>query len=100
MSRPQNNCRTLLRPQNQPNRAQKDKNAPKIQPNYNFTIQGIIENESCSTTWVHHKTVFEPIVEPKNSPLGPKKVNNNQKIKSKSNFRMEGSKENKSYCTI
>ena len=78
MSKHQNSCRTLLQPQNQPIRAQKDKNAPKIQPNSNFTIQGIIENESCSTTWVDHKTVVEP--DPKSSPLGSQKVKMAQKF--------------------
>ena len=29
---------------------QKDKNDPKIKSNSNVRIQGIIENESCSTT--------------------------------------------------
>ena len=75
MSRPQNSCRTFLRPQNQPIRAPKDKNDPKIRSNSNITMQGIIENEHCSTTGVDPKTVFEPHIEAKNSPLGPEKVN-------------------------
>ena len=60
---------------------QKDKNDPKIKSNSNVTIQGIIENESCSTTWVDPKTVFESHIEPEKSLLGPKKVKNKPKIK-------------------
>ena len=52
---------------------QKDKNYPKIKSNLNVRIQGIIQNESFSTTWVDPKTVLEPHIEPKNSPLGPRK---------------------------
>ena len=43
---------------------QKDKNDPKIKSNFNVTINGIIENENCSTTWVEPKTLFEPLFEP------------------------------------
>ena len=79
----------------------KDNNDPKIKSNSNVRIQGIIKkNESCLTTWVDTKTVFEPHIEPKNSQLGPQKVKNNHKIKLKSNVRIEGNKENKSICTI
>ena len=53
--------------------SQKDKNYPKIKSNSNVRIQGIIENESCSATWVDPKTVFEPYIEPKNNPLEQKK---------------------------
>ena len=57
------------------------------------------KNESCSTTWVDPKTVFEPFHSPKNSPLGPQKVKNDTKIKLKSNVRIERNKENESYST-
>ena len=60
-------------PQNSPFGLQKDKNDPKIKSNLNVRIQGIIQNESLSTTWVDPKTVLEPHIEPKNSPLGPRK---------------------------
>ena len=69
MGRTQNSCRTL---------PQKDKNDPKIKSNSNVIIQGIIENESCSTTWVDPKTVFEPHIEPKTQ-----KSQEKTKIKSK-----------------
>ena len=49
-----------------------------------------IEKESCSTTLVDPKTVFEPHSEPKYSPLESQKVRNNPKIMSKSNDRIEG----------
>ena len=52
-------------PQTSPLWPQKDKNDPKIKSNSNVRIQGIIENESCSTTLVDQKTVFEPHIEPK-----------------------------------
>ena len=32
------------------------------------------EDESCSTTQLDPKTVFDPYSNPKNSPLGPQKV--------------------------
>ena len=60
-------------PKTSPLGPKKDKNNPKIKSNSNVTIQGIIENESCST-------VFEPFPNPKNSPLGPQKVKNDPKI--------------------
>ena len=81
MSRPQNNCPTLLQPETSPLGPQKDKNNPKIKSNSNVRIQGIIENESCSNIWVDTQKQFLSI-EPKNSPLGPIKVKNNNKIKS------------------
>ena len=46
---------------------------PKLSKNQ-MKIDDNIENESCSTTWVDPKTVFEPFPNPKKSPLGPKKV--------------------------
>jgi len=76
-----------------PIRAPKSQKDPKIKSNSNVRIQGNIENKSCSTTWVHPKTVFEPF--PKIPPLGPQKVKNDHKIKSKSNVRMERNKEMK-----
>ena len=60
----------------------------------NVTIEGNIENESSSTTWVEPKTDFEPYTDPKNIPLGPQKVKNDPKIKSKSNVRIEANIEN------
>ena len=74
-------------PQTSPLGPQKDKNDPKIKPNSNVRIQGIIENESCSTTRVDSKMVFEPNIEPKNRPLGPEKVKNDP-------IRIEGNKRN------
>ena len=53
---------------------QKVKNDPTIKSKSNVRIEDNIENESCSTTQVDSKTVFEPISDPKNSPLGPQKV--------------------------
>ena len=83
MSRPQNICRPYSDPQTSRLGPQKYKNDPQIKSNSNVRIQGIIENESCSTTGVYPKTVFEPHIESKNSPLGPQKVKNNPKIMSK-----------------
>ena len=84
MSRPQNIFWTLPWPDHSPLRPKKRKNGPKIKSNSNVRIEGIIENKSCSITWVDRKTVFEPYPEPKNSPnRAKKKVRNDPKIKSK-----------------
>ena len=57
---------------------------PKLSQNWKS-----IENESCSTILVDHKTVYEPYPDPKNRPFGPKKkVKNDPKIKSKSKFEL------------
>ena len=53
-------------------------------------IEGNIEIESCSTTWVDPKTVFQPYPDPKIAYYAPQKVKNDPKIKSKSNVRIEG----------
>ena len=52
---------------------QKVKKEPKIRSNSKVRIERNIENESCSTTWVHPNTLFEPFPNPKNSPLQPQK---------------------------
>ena len=63
-----------IEPKNSPLGPTKVKNNPKIKPNSNVRIDGIIENESCSSTWMDLKTVFEPQTELNNSFLGPQKV--------------------------
>ena len=73
MSRPQNSVCNLIRPQNQPIRAPKNKKDPKIKSNSKVKIEVSIENKSYSTTWVDPKTVLELYPDPKNSPLGPPK---------------------------
>ena len=73
MSRPQNSFQTLPRPKNSPLALQKVKNDPIIKSNSKVRFEEIIENESCSTIWVHPKTVGEPYTNLKNSPLGAKK---------------------------
>ena len=65
----------------------------------NVTIEGNIENESCSTTGVDPKTVVEPYFSPKISPLWPQNFKNDPKIKSKSNVRIGGNIENESCLT-
>ena len=50
MSRPKIVFKPYPNPKNSALGLQKDKNDPKIKSNSNVTIQGIIENESCSTT--------------------------------------------------
>ena len=75
------------------------KNDPKIKSKSNVRIEGNIENESCSTTWVDPQTVFEPCSNPKNSPLGPQKVKNDPKIRSKSSVRIEVNIVNESCST-
>ena len=57
--------------------------------NSNVRIERNKENESCSTTRLDHKTVFEHYPDPKNSSLGPQKVKNGPKIKSKLKVRIE-----------
>ena len=62
----------------------------------NVKIVRNIENESCLTTLVDSKTVFEPYIEPKNGPLGSQKFKNNPKIRSRPNVRIDRNIENKS----
>ena len=52
----------------------KSQDNPKIKSNSNVRIEGNIENESCSTTGVDPKTVFNRTPTPPKNPLGPKKV--------------------------
>ena len=99
MNRLQNSCRTLLRPHNPPIRAQKVINDPNIKSKSNARVEGNIENESCSTTWIDQKTVVKPYSDPQTSPLGPQKDKNDPKIKSNSNVRIQGIIENESCST-
>ena len=55
MSIPENNFLILLQHQKYP---QKVRNEPKIKSNSKVRIEGSIENESCSTILVDHKTIF------------------------------------------
>ena len=55
-------------------------------------VERIIEIESCLTTKVHIKTVFEPYPD----PLVVQKVKNYPKIKSNSKVRIDGIIENES----
>ena len=80
MSRPQNSFWTFLQPQNSPLGPQKVKNDPKIKSKSNVRIERNTEYESCSTSWVDPKTVFEPYTDHKSIPLGPQKVQNKPKI--------------------
>ena len=59
MSWPQNTFSTFPNPKNSPLGPQKVKNDPKIKSKSNVRIEGNTENESCSTTWVDPKIVFE-----------------------------------------
>ena len=64
--------------------AQKVKNDPNIESKSNARVEGNIENESCSTSLVDPKTVFEPHNEPKKSPKIQKEITHKlDKIKSK-----------------
>ena len=82
MSRPQMVFEPYPNPKNSPLGPQKLKNDPKIKSKTNVRIEGNIENESCSTTWVNPKTIFKSYPNPENIPLGPRKVKNDPKIKS------------------
>ena len=77
-------------PKNSPLGLHKVKNDPKIKSNSNVTIQGIIENESCSTTWVVPKQLKNSI---------PQKDKNDPEIKSNSNVTIQGIIEYES-CSI
>ena len=46
----------------------------------------MIENESCSTTSVDPKTVFETQIEPENVPLGPQNILNHNLDPMKAQF--------------
>ena len=50
MVRPQDSCRTLVRPKNQPIRAPKRQKLPQIKQKSKVKIDENLENESCSTT--------------------------------------------------
>ena len=95
MSRPKNFYDSSPTPKTAQYGPKMSKNDPKIRSNSDVRIEGIIENESCLTTWVDSKTVFQPYPDPKNSPLGPQKVKNDPKIRSKSKVKIEENKENK-----
>ena len=60
MNRPKNSFDPFPSPKNSPLESQKVKNDPKIKSNSKVRIEGIIENDSCSTAWVDPKTAFEP----------------------------------------
>ena len=45
-------------------------------------MEGIIGNESCSTTWVDPKAIFEPYPDPTKYEITPK-VSQNQKLELK-----------------
>ena len=60
--------------------AQKVKNDPIIKAKSNATVEGKIENESFSTTWVDPKTFVKPYSNPQSSPLGPHKTKMTPKL--------------------
>ena len=60
-------------PKNSPSGPQKVKNDPKIKSKSNVRIKRNTENESCSTTRVHPKTIIELYPKPKKAHKGPKK---------------------------
>ena len=63
----------MIEPFSNPNHSplgpQNVKNYPKIKSKLNVKIEGNIENESCSTTWVDPKTIVEPYPNPKKQPI-------------------------------
>ena len=61
-------------PKNRPLGTQKVKNDPEIKSKSKVRIERNIENESCSTTLVDPKTVFEKYSGPKYNQLGPQKA--------------------------
>ena len=60
--------------------AQKVKNDPNIKSKSNARVEGNIENESCSTTWVDPKTFVKPYSNTQSSALGPHKTKMNPKL--------------------
>ena len=67
-------------PQNSPIGPKKVKDYPNIKSSPNVKIEGILENEKCSTTWVDPKAVIEPYPNHQNSPIGPQKVKMTPKL--------------------
>ena len=57
MSRPPNFFYIIPDPKDWPLSLQKVKNDPTVKSNSKVRIEGIIENESCSTIWVNPITV-------------------------------------------
>ena len=72
MSRPQNSFQTQPQPQKKPIRAQKVKNDPNIKSKSNATVEGNIENESCSITWVTKLSKLMVFIGPYFFSFGPK----------------------------
>ena len=92
MGKPQNSSWTLPVPKSSPLGPKKVKNDNKIKSKLNVRIEGNIENESCSTTWVYPRTVFEPFPNPKNSPVESQKIINesqNQMSELKETLKMK-----------
>ena len=75
------------------------KNDPKIMSTLNVRIEGKIENESCSITWVDPKTVVEPYLDPQTRPLGPKKTKMTKNFSQNKMSGYERNKENESCST-
>ena len=96
MRRPKSNFEPYPNPKNsQLGPQKKSKKDPKIKSKSNDRIEGNIENESCSTTWVDPKTVIEPYSDRQISLLGPQKTKKTTiKIKSILNVRIQGIIEN------
>ena len=69
MRRPKYSFSTLPLPQKSPLGPPKGTNDQQIKLESKVRIEGTIENESCSTTRVDPKTVFNLTRTPKNSPF-------------------------------
>ena len=94
MTRTQNSFWTKPGPKYSPLGPQKLKDYPKTKSKSKVRIEGIIENESCSTTLVGPETTFESYIQPpKNSPLEFQKVKKGLKL-SRWKVKIEGNKEN------
>ena len=59
MSRPKKFFDLIANPKNSPLGPHKVENGPKIYTKLNVRNKGNKESESCSTTWLDPKTVFE-----------------------------------------
>ena len=58
----------------------KTRNIHISSPKQFLSFKGNIENESCSTTWVDRKTIFQPFPNPKKGPLVRIQTQNGPKL--------------------
>ena len=72
--------REAIASKNSPLGPQKVKNDPKIKSKSNVRIEGNIENESCSSTWLDPENSYGTLSRPPNQPIRAQKDKNDPKL--------------------